>query len=271
MCPDDRHSLAPTTARKSSCALSFLLQRSAVGHAAGATTIANSRITVVFAQSPNTTDHDRVDSIAWIDSSGASTGNLAANGGSRCGDVSEFFGNSYGTNEPSGLIAVFAGSTSKAKPGKTGLTMTSTTNGQACFTNDIVTTSKYALTNAAGRKNALRIQRTFSFDAGQTISAEDLRAYVPRLPIAQFPNVLVPDASGHVQTMQTCAMACEVTSWNGKWFAEQDSTGHGMAVFRDRSSTLPAAVALDNDSTSQLQQHVHRAESTVRRLERRGH
>ncbi len=222
----------------------------AFSHAAGASTLANGRITVVFAQPPNTTDHDRVDSISWIDSSGASTGNLAANGGDRCGDVAEFFGDSYGTNEPSALIAVFAGSVSKAVVSKAGLYMATTTNGQTCFTDNIVATSKYVLVKTAGRVNAMKIQRTFSFDAGQTIAEEDLRAYVPRLPIGQFPNVLVPDASGKVQTLQTCDTACEVTSWNGIWFAEQDSTGHGMAVFRDKSSTMPAAVALDHDSTS---------------------
>jgi uncharacterized repeat protein (TIGR03803 family) len=48
----------------------------------------------------------------------------------------------------------------------------------------------------------------------------------------------------------SCGTACEITNWNGKWFADDDGNGNGMAVIRDPHSTWPAVVAIDTDAGS---------------------
>lgn len=227
-----------------------------LGSPALAHQLTNGRITVVLndpSLGATVEDQDRIDSIAWIDSAGTSTGNLAANGGGFCGDALEFFGEAYGETEGTSLGLVVGGtvSTWTAPPGA--LTGTSQTTGtNACVTLGGKAKTIYTLSRAANRVNVLRVRRTFTFDSKAAVPRDNLRAYVPRLPIARFAATLVPLGTGSIETVQAtcCGTATEISGWNGKWFAEQDSTGHGMVVIRDRSSTLGAVLAVDNDSVS---------------------
>src|SRR4051794_41981935 len=63
------------------------------------------------ASNPN--DPERVTSLKWTDSDGVQTANLAASGGSSCGEPVEFFGQSYGS---AGGFVVARGAGAGARP-----------------------------------------------------------------------------------------------------------------------------------------------------------
>jgi hypothetical protein len=218
----------------------------------------NGRITVDQADGSgglSTTNNDRIDAISWVDGTGTSTGNVAASGGPTiCGDPQEFFGQSYDEGDGAGLYMVISGTVSSWKPSGT-LGGTAHTNGKdtcAGAQHGGTVRTRYLLSNTSGRVSALQIRRSFTFDAHGNSEDYNLRGYVARFPLSRYPNVLVPDASGAIQTLNanSCSEACEVSSWNGTWFADDDGTGNGIAVIRDRTSTFPAVVAIDNDTNS---------------------
>ena len=217
----------------------------------------NGRVHVVFADPAtgfSTADNDRVDNIAWITSTGASTGNLASNGGPlHCNDPLEFFGQSYGDGGDSHPFLVVSSVTSrwKSPAGSTLTGKTKVNTGVVCdFAPDGGTSTTYTLEKSAGRINQMTVQRSFSF---KTVSnTSDLRAYVPRLPIGAYGAVSWPNAAGVVQTGNagSCSGGCIVTDWNGTWFAEQTSAGQGLVVIRNPKSGPPALLVFDNDSFS---------------------
>jgi hypothetical protein len=47
-----------------------------------------------------------------------------------------------------------------------------------------------------------------------------------------------------------CPGDCEVSDWNGRWFADDNGSGTGTVVFRDSSSTGPALVTVNYDQAS---------------------
>ena len=201
-----------------------------------------------------TADADRVDSITWTTSAGTVTPNLAANGGPlHCNDPQEYFGQAYGEAGSARPYLVFAGETStwSAKSGQTLKGNTKVDTSKVC---DVVadggTRTAYTLSTQAARVNQLTVQRTFTFKTSNTFG--NIRAYVPRLPISAYATVLWPNANGVVQTGNAggCPGVCEVTDWNGAWFAEQNSAGQGMVVLRNPAKSPPAVLAFDNDSYS---------------------
>lgn len=217
-------------------------------------TLTNGRITADLGGTTGSVtfaNFDRMDSLSWVDSNGVSTGNVVRAGGGFCGDVLEFFGQSYGVREGTGFYLVVGGTQSKWVPGtNASLTGTSVGNGtNSCATQSGSAKTNYALSTLAGRVNALRVRRTFTFNQNAAGFQDDLRSYVPRFPWA---TVLAPDTAGVVQTYNVgcCSAATAVSDWNGKWFAADDGSGRGVAVIRDRSSTAPAYLTLDNDSIS---------------------
>ena len=215
----------------------------------------NGRLHIVFADPGtglSTADSDRVDSIAWIQSNGVSTGNLAANGGpGHCNDPQEFFGEAYGEGGAGRPYLVIAGDTAKWT-GKTALKgVTKVLTSKVCDnTFDGVTASAYTLTKSAARVNQLTVTRTFTFKAANT--SGNLRAYVPRLPLGSYASVFWPNAAGIIQTGNAggCSGGCEIDDWNGTWFAEQNAAGQGLVVIRNPAKALPAVLLFDNDSFS---------------------
>ena len=217
----------------------------------------NGRVNVVFGDTSNGLsgdDNDRVDSIAWMTSGGTSTGNLASNGGPlQCGDPLEFFGQAYGEASNSQPFLVIAGDTSNwsGKPGNMLAGKTKVNVTKIC-TNAPVggTSTSYMLTKSASRINQLSVTRTFSFKTVNT--AGNLRAYVPRLPEGAYGAVLWPNAAGVIQSGNAggCSGGCEVTDWNGKWFADINAAGQGLIVIRNPAKGLPAVMVFDNDSFS---------------------
>ena len=74
-------------------------------------TVSTGKFHVQFGNSttdaPN--DPERIDSLTWKNSHGTVSGNLAARGGSICGDSQEFWGQSYGSTEGQTPFLVVAG------------------------------------------------------------------------------------------------------------------------------------------------------------------
>jgi hypothetical protein len=216
--------------------------------------LTNGRITVDFATGGGTQTMDRVDAISWIDSDGVSTGNLAvAGGGVNCGDPQEFFGQAYSDLDGGTPLFIVQGSQAKWKP-KGDAQGTSKANGKDdCLTLNGKTTSVYTLGGSSKLESAMKIERTFTFG---TDGSANLRAYAPRVSMSVYATVVYANGAGDIQTfpITNCPFAtasgCEISDWNGKWVADEDSAGAGVVLIRDKSSKWPAEIAADFDSFS---------------------
>jgi hypothetical protein len=224
----------------------------AAGH-----TLSNARLAVTFGDTDvwAAPDADRVDAIAWTDSLGNARTNFVSNGGPQhCGDPQEFFGESYGEPEGTSPLLVFGGVVDTWKGTATTKGSTHTQLKGYCDTApDAVTKTAYLVAAKASMVNEIRVTRSFMFNASTpAFTAHGLRAYVPRLPLSVYPQVLVPNAAGTIATFgaYSCSGDCEITDWNGRWFADDDGAGNGMMVIRSASSTTPALVAINNDGYS---------------------
>jgi hypothetical protein len=229
--------------------------------AADGHTLQNSRLTIVFGSSANgytTNDADRVDAITWVNSAGTSFAYFVAAGGPlHCGDPQEFFGEAYGDYGVSGDIGVPI--PLAVVPGVTSTwTGTSATQGMTAIrslascdsTLDAKTRTTYTLSARPALVNSLKITRSFAF--AKKPSAGNLRAYVARLSLGIYPVVLAPNAAGVVQTYSViaCPLNCTETDWNGKWMADDDGHGNGMAIFRSATTNPSAQLTIDYDGYS---------------------
>jgi hypothetical protein len=204
---------------------------------------------------------DRIDQITWSGGNGSLAGqNLAAHGGSgACGDPTEFFGQSFGEPEEQGTspVIIYAGEAAVAS-NQTGLTLTTTTTGKDCNGAPIgdatASTDYHVYPLGDSDVNEMRVARTFNFSAATPIFAtHGLHGYVPRIPLT-YAIVLYPNAAGTaINSMDAsdCPSDCEITDWNGKWFADDDDSGTGMVVFRDAASTAPAVLDINWDEFSE--------------------
>jgi hypothetical protein len=238
-------------------AAAMLAATASLAHAAGHV-LANARLSVTFADTSVFAfpDADRVDAISWIDSDGnARSGYVAAGGPSHCGDPQEFFGQSYGEPEGTLPLMVIGGvvDTWSGTGALKGAAATSMTG--FCDTGpNAKTKTSYKLSTSAGQISEMQVTRSFLFNARTPVfNAHGLRAYVARVPVATYPTVLVPNAAGNaVNSFNAggCGGDCEVTDWNGRWFADDDGAGNGLMVIRSASSTAPAILAINNDAFS---------------------
>jgi len=169
------------------------------------------------------------------------------------GGASEFFGNSWDTSSDINFRApVGWGSSGSWSPlGPTGAVIES--SAANCFgTSGIPVSTIYRFFDRGAAANRILVTRRFSF---RTPFAFDLRAYIPRLyPRDQYGLVIHPDANGqHLATEigNDCEFGCEVTNWDGTWFAIHGPlSGRGMIVKRE-FSTQPVALWVDMDGGSQ--------------------
>jgi hypothetical protein len=221
-------------------------------------TLQNARLTIVFGSTANaytTQDKDRVDAVSWVNSAAATVSNYVTSGGPQhCGDPQEFFGEAYGDNGDTGVPrphAVIGGITAKWSNGSATAGTASVKSLTSCDeTLDMKSVTKYALSTQPDKINSLSIVRTFK--SPQKVTSGNIRAYVPRLPLGVYPFVLAPNAAGVMQTYNanSCPLNCTETDWNGKWFADDDGSGNGMAVFRDPKTNPPAQLTVDYDGYS---------------------
>ena len=217
----------------------------------------NGRVHVVFADPASgysTADSNRVDSISWTDPGGVSTANLVANGGPlHCNDPQEFFGQAYGDESDAHPFLVYGGNIASWR-GPSGPTSTGKTKVKTSVVCDAPpdggTATTYTLAKTVDHINQLTVLRSFTFD--KVSNTSDLRVYVPRLPMSQYPSVMWPNAAGAVQTedVGNCGFNCVVTDWNGTWMAEQTAAGQGLMIIRDPAKGHPALLVFDYDSYS---------------------
>jgi hypothetical protein len=241
--------------------LLFPLQATAAVHM-----MTNGRITIDFADPlyGGGVDSDRIDLLLWIGSNGNSTGNLVANSVSNatCGEPPAFFGQSYSDNTDAskgaagpffvtpGVQSSFAGNLASTK---------TITNIQAdqCLAApqgykvtrlDGTTETHYTLSRQANLVNAVRVSRTFFFR--HNVPSNNFKVYIPRLNEAIYKTVIIPDSTGALNNYDptTCPYGCDISNWNGIWFADDDGNGNGLAVIRDISATAPALINMDYDA-----------------------
>jgi hypothetical protein len=170
------------------------------------------------------------------------------------GGAHEFFGNSWdGQNDVNFRALVGWGSTgSWDDQGPNGVSIASSTS--SCFgTNGTPVNTSYRFFPSGPTANRMLVTRQFNF--GDTPFTFDLRPYIPRLyPRSQYSLVIHPDASGTALITEignNCEFGCEVTNWNGTWFAVHDPvSGQGMIV-RHSFSPYPVALWVDMDGGSQ--------------------
>src|SRR5262249_16668806 len=163
------------------------------------------------------------------------TGNLVANSiaDSACGEPPAFFGESYSdTSDASkggtgpffvipGVQSSFAGTLASTK------IITDITKTQCLVTPqgykgrlDGTTVTNYTLSRQTTQINALRISRTFF--SRSNAPQNNFKVYIPRLNLATYKTVIIPGGGGALNSYDpmTCPYGCEISDWNGVWFAE---------------------------------------------------
>jgi hypothetical protein len=174
-----------------------------------------------------------------------------------CADALEYFGNSWVTQDEGTPSFVFAslvgwGTTGTwNNKGSSNIDVHSSSSGCPGSLNVPVRT-KYKFFDHGPVANRIQVHRTFSF--GSTPLTYNLRAYIPRMyPSSDYSQVLHPDASGTsllTETSAACPFGCRVDDWDGSWFAiHSPTTGTGLIVRRG-SSSVGAALWVDEDSAS---------------------
>jgi hypothetical protein len=166
----------------------------------------------------------------------------------------EFFGNSWDAQNDFQFRALVGWSStgSWSALGPAGVGIASSASG--CFgTSGIPVSTSYRFFTSGNEANRILVHRTFSF--GTTPFAFDFRPYIPRLyPREQYGLVIHPNAAGTglvTEVGNDCEFGCEVTDWDGTWFAVHDpGSGRGMIV-RHAASSIPVALWVDMDGGSQ--------------------
>jgi hypothetical protein len=165
----------------------------------------------------------------------------------------EFFGNSWDTfNDVRFRALVGWGSTGTwDAQGPSGVRVDSATS--SCFgTSGVPVETSYQFFDKGAPANRILVRRKFSF--GTTPFTFDLRPYIPRLyPRSSYTQVIHPDSAGTslvTEIGDSCEFGCEISNWDGTWFAEHDPvTGNGMIV-RHGSSSYGTALWVDVDGGS---------------------
>jgi hypothetical protein len=202
--------------------------------------------TSAFSVAWNATDPEQIDSLVWRGASMTGTGTV---GGLPAGcHFAEYFGNSWAVNHyPFMLVGDSAGTWDRS--GAAVRIMSASTGCEGSIGVGVATTYRFFENGPAA--NSFIVERTFSF--GSTPADFDIRPYVPRLfPRDTYNQVLHPDSSGTAlvtDSISPCEFGCDVTNWNGTWFAANDpQTGRGVMLIRRSSS--PAALWIDMDGAS---------------------
>jgi hypothetical protein len=205
-----------------------------------------------FAVSWSSSDPEEITSLTWNGSPNLT--NTWTNPGQCPGNPElEFFGNAWGTGA-AGTHPVLVGGGSAgtwSSQGPNVVAISSAATGCPPQTSGIPVRTMYNFFPNGTEVNRILVRRTFSF--GTTPFTTDLRPYIPRLyPETQYTQVIHPNGSGtalDTEDQTACDLGCEVTDWNGTWFAVNNpSTGQGMIV--RKLSPYPAALWVDQDGGS---------------------
>jgi hypothetical protein len=214
----------------------------------------NSRVRLLFGSSSTgytTENADRMDAIVWIDSAGKPISNYITQADRHCGDAIEYFGGAYGNGTDGRPWTIVPGTTSTWSGGAATSGDTVVTSSAACSAPlDAGTASHYSLSSNPGSIDALKSSRTFRFTSSAL--AGDFRPYVPRVPAASYPYVIYPDASNtlHIVHAVNCSHNCVFANWNGRWMADDNGHGQGIALFREPDAAFRTEITVDYDDDS---------------------
>jgi hypothetical protein len=212
-----------------------------------------SRISLTF----DASNAERVTSLTWVDSDGATTANLAVSGGSStCGDPSEFFGSSYGAPEGTTPLVIYAGT--RATAVTCGLDVRISSQPTNCNAAAQIPASTDYHFYGGLKASQVRVTRRVTFDAtSPSVTATALRTWQPRVSRATFPDTIYPSSDGSSVTKVTVGASCggdcllaANADWNKQWFAMVGPSGLAVVVRRDPSLTTPIGLTMNWDSFS---------------------
>jgi hypothetical protein len=111
--------------------------------------------------------------------------------------------------------------------------------------------TRYTFFNVGDAAGKVRVERTISFSAAsQAYSTPSMRAYIPRLPLGSFPDVVHPNAAGTALVTESSANPAQAAaSWNQKWVA-LNNPGTNVGVLILRETTNSARLMLENNGSS---------------------
>jgi len=194
---------------------------------------------------------ERIDVLRW---KGGPNLTRSAPGGHSCsgGDV-EYFGNSWAGPNPDSGVLVGSGTQGRWTAGADGLSTVISSISRGCkYSLKVHVRTKYQLYNSGDDQDHVWMQRRFAF--GTKAFAHDFRLYIPRLyPEDQFWQVLHPDASHTVletENADNCGGGCQVTDWDGTWFAIHDPDNFRGMIVNRRASSFAVNLWVDNDMAS---------------------
>ena len=215
---------------------------------AGGPTVTAGAVTVQW----SATDPEEITSLSWNGSPNLT--NTWAHPFCPQGGDHEFFGNSWnGPNDVFFRALVGWGTTGTWDTrGPNGVAIDSAADSGCFGTSGIPVDTSYRFYDRGAPVNRILVQRRISF--GATPFAFDFRPYIPRLyPRSSYTTVVHPDATGTALVTEvgdSCEFGCEVTNWDGSWFAVHDPvTGQGM-IDRHGASPYPVALWVDVDGGS---------------------
>jgi len=199
-------------------------------------------------------DPERIDSLTWKNSHGVVSANLAARGGSYCGDSQEYWGQSYGSTAGQQPYLVIGGSAGTFTSPGAGQVLIKTNTPATCGTHIPITTT-YTFFGPGTHVNQIEVTRTFPFGTHHYANPSDegLRMYVPRLPDATYNQVLYPNPSHKLVVSGLCDGCAPfgASVWAGGWFADNSSTTNsGVLVLRATTDKPGAELELDVDGFS---------------------
>lgn len=207
-------------------------------------------------------DTERLDVLKWSGSAGGSLGsNLVAQSlGNRAsglcgGDINENWGMSYGYNDGNPPAPVAAGANGTFTPLGTRTVQMDTDRATACSSYaSLPVRTRYTFWDGGANADMIRIERTWGFTAlSPNFGTPALRAYVPRLPLGTYNQVIVPRANGTLAVGGPSPTASDPTggAWRGDWLAQgTGGTPSGLLLLRDPANVEPAVPASDYDSFS---------------------
>jgi len=160
------------------------------------------------------------------------------------------FGNSWAPPDPQGGGQVLVGAGSVGSWEQDGRSILIHSTSSECVPSaSVPVETRYSFPSDPGA-DTFDVERRFDFTS--TALDQPFRPFVPRLRL-DFDRVLHPNAGGTTllaESVFTCPVGCELTNWDGSWFAYYASTGpfagQGMIVLREERG-LPAHLWLDFD------------------------
>lgn len=200
-------------------------------------------------------DPERLADVRWNGS-----GNLTATGSNsncRTDPEIEYFGNSWVTQDegtPSFVFKTLVGWGSHGSWTKVNnQTVRIRSISENCYGSaGVPVVTRYKFKDHGPKADSFKVRRRFHF--GATPFEYDFRPYIPRLsPRSEYSQVLHPNAGGGALLTEdslVCDFGCEVTDWDGSWFAiHNPRTGSGM-IYRRLSRHREATLWVDTDSSS---------------------